>query len=159
MYDFLEDYVDQFNWMHADIENQITGLPPEALDWIPGEDIPSICVLVMHVVGAERYWIGDVVLNDSSNRDREAEFLSKNCRIDDLITGMEQNRRYISNSLKDINYEEFSSERISPRDGKKITVGWALNHAVEHTAIHLGHIQIIRQLWEQRNITVEGGSQ
>jgi hypothetical protein len=30
-------------------------------------------------------------------------------------------------------------------------VGWALLHALEHTAIHLGHIQITQQLWDQKN--------
>jgi hypothetical protein len=31
-----------------------------------------------------------------------------------------------------------------------MTVAWAVLHAVDHTALHLGHIQITRQLWEQR---------
>jgi hypothetical protein len=29
-------------------------------------------------------------------------------------------------------------------------VGWALCHILKHTALHLGHLQITRQLWEQR---------
>jgi ankyrin repeat protein len=29
-------------------------------------------------------------------------------------------------------------------------VAWCLAHALEHTALHLGHMQITRQLWEQR---------
>jgi hypothetical protein len=28
-------------------------------------------------------------------------------------------------------------------------VAWALFHALEHTALHCGQIQIQRQLWEQ----------
>ena len=31
------------------------------------------------------------------------------------------------------------------------TVGWALLHALEHTALHAGHIQMTRQLWDQRS--------
>ena len=34
-------------------------------------------------------------------------------------------------------------------------VAWALLHALEHTAIHLGHMQIMRQLWEQRRMDNE----
>jgi len=34
----------------------------------------SICALVVHLTGAERYWIGDVVARESSERDRAAEF-------------------------------------------------------------------------------------
>jgi hypothetical protein len=32
-------------------------------------------------------------------------------------------------------------------------VAWALLHALEHTTLHLGQIQLTRQLWEQ----VKGG--
>jgi len=28
-------------------------------------------------------------------------------------------------------------------------VAWALLHALDHTAQHLGHMQITRQLWDQ----------
>jgi len=28
-------------------------------------------------------------------------------------------------------------------------VAWALAHALEHTALHLGHIQIGRELWQE----------
>jgi hypothetical protein len=31
-----------------------------------------------------------------------------------------------------------------------ITAGWALNHALAHTALHIGHAQITRQLWDAR---------
>ena len=46
--------------------------------------------------------------------------------------------------------EDLEMPRISPRDGREFMVGWALAHALEHTVLHLGHIQITRQLWEHR---------
>jgi hypothetical protein len=45
---------------------------------------------------------------------------------------------------------ELSSERTSPRDGQVVTVGWILMHILEHTAMHVGHIQLTVQLWKQR---------
>ena len=71
---FFEDYLKCLEELHADIEQAIEGLPQDALNWVPGCDMNSIGVLVIHVTGAERYWIGDVVACDPSGRDREAEF-------------------------------------------------------------------------------------
>ena len=34
--------------------------------------------------------------------------------------------------------------------GREFTGAWCLAHALEHTALHLGQMQITRQLWEQR---------
>ena len=53
--------------------------------------------------------------------------------------------------LDGLSLEELEELRISPRDGRQFTVGWSLAHALEHTAIHVGHAQITRQLWEEEN--------
>jgi len=29
-----------------------------------------------------------------------------------------------------------------------VGVAWAILHALEHTGIHLGHIQVTQQLWQ-----------
>ena len=39
---------------------------------------------------------------------------------------------------------------ISTRDDRNFSAGWALAHALEHTAPHLGHAQVTRQLWERK---------
>ena len=46
--------------------------------------------------------------------------------------------------------DDLEALRQSPRDGRQYTTAWALAHALEHTGIHVGHVQIIRQWWEQR---------
>jgi hypothetical protein len=40
--------------------------------------------------------------------------------------------------------------RVSPRDGKQVTVGWALLHPLQHTGQHVGHIQVLVQQWKQK---------
>ena len=57
---------------------------------------------------------------------------------------------YAQNTLTRLTLGDLEQERVSPRDGRMFSVAWALLHALEHTAIHLGHIQITRQLWEQQ---------
>lgn len=147
---FDVDFLDRMGWLHSEIEKQLQDLPKDALDWSPGREIPSICVLVTHTAGAERFWIGDVAAGDPSNRDRDSEFAASGKDRGELFAILRGSRQYAGEVIKKIDYKKLSSPCISPRDGKEITIGWALNYALEHTAIHLGHIQIIRQLWELR---------
>lgn len=74
MHPFFEAYLDRLQELHAGILRAIDGLPAAALDWVPGPGMNPIAVLVVHAAGAERYWIGDVVARDPSDRDRAAEF-------------------------------------------------------------------------------------
>ena len=147
---FLADYQDRISELHKDILNAIEGLPQEALDWIPGEDIPSINVLVTHLTGAERYWIGDVAGGVPSDRNRDEEFSTSGLDLAALKERLLEIDAFEKNLFAKINLVDMESICISPRTGRRFTVGWALMHALEHTAIHLGHIQIVRQMWDQQ---------
>jgi hypothetical protein len=73
MQTFFVDYINLLQQCHNEILEALNGLPSESLDWSPGPDMNSISVLVFHLSGAERYWIGDVAAQDPKERDREAE--------------------------------------------------------------------------------------
>ncbi len=143
-------YLDRLCELHTDIERAIEGLSQSALDWVPGPDMNSICVLIVHLTGAERFWIGDVAGNDPVGRDRDAEFRARGLDASVLRDRLSDTIVYCRNLLGRLTIEDLESPRQSPIDGRQITVAWALAHALEHTGIHLGHIQITRQLWEQR---------
>jgi hypothetical protein len=124
---FFDDLIDRFAELHTEIEKALDGIPSEALNWVPGPEMNSIAVLVVHLAGAERYWIG-VALNEPSGRDREAD-------------------DYARQALARFSLADLEAARQSPRNSKTFTVGWCLAHALEHTALHAGHIQLTRQLW------------
>jgi uncharacterized damage-inducible protein DinB len=107
-------------------------------------------VLVVHLTGAERYWIGDVALGEPSNRDRNAEFKVREVGMEALRQRLDDTLSYASAALERLTLQDLEATRTSPRDGRTFTVAWALLHALEHSNQHLGHIQIMRQLWEQR---------
>jgi uncharacterized damage-inducible protein DinB len=144
---FYHDLYDRFNEVHADITKAIETLPVEALGWIPGPEMNSISVLVVHLAGAERYWVG-VALNEPPARDRDAEFKTKGLSVDELTAEIWSEDEYARESLAHLSLADLEAVRLSPRNGKKFTVGWCLAHALEHTALHSGHIQLTRQLWE-----------
>ena len=146
---FFTDYINFLQEHHNNILETLDGLPPAALDWTPGPDTNSISVLVFHLTGAERYWIGDVAAQDPTERDRDAEFRVHDVEMDVLKKRLADNLEYARNTLNKFTIQDLETTRVSARDGRKFTVAWALLHALEHTTLHLGQIQITRQLWEQ----------
>jgi uncharacterized damage-inducible protein DinB len=144
------DYLDLFAQLHANCKDLISGLPQQSLDWRPGEDMNSLCVLVTHLTGAERYWIGDVAMGESSGRNRDDEFLAKEMSAEKLIKKLDDSLAYIQAAFERLMVDDLSKTRVSPRDGREFSIGWAISHALEHTALHVGHIQITRQLLEER---------
>ncbi len=153
MLKFFEDYLDRLERCHNDILQAIENLPPAALDWNPGPQMNSISVMLFHLTGAERFWIGDIALQDPSNRDREAEFKVVNVEVDTLNKRLDDNLHYARTVLDKLSLQDLETLRSTPRDGNQYTVAWALLHALEHSSIHLGQIQLTRQLWEQKQNT------
>lgn len=157
MSQFFDDYLDRLEELHRDILHVIGDLPVQALDWSPAEDIPSLGALVTHIIGAERYWIGDVAGGMPSDRDRDSEFKARGVAAPTLISRLRELESYEKGLLSKISMLDLESICISPRTGRRFSVGWALLHALEHTALHLGHIQIIHQL-RQQSQSGQGGT-
>ena len=149
MQTFFTDYLNLLQDCHNHILESLEGLPPAALDWTPGNDMNSISVLVFHLTGAERYWIGDVAAKDPTERDRDAEFKVHDVGLDALKKRTTDVLEYASKALDKMSVQDLESTRISARDGREFTVAWSLLHALEHATLHLGQIQMTRQLWEQ----------
>ncbi len=111
----------------------------------------SLQVLVVHTAGAERYWIGDVAGQLPSGRVREEEFTTSgwdSAKLQKLLDDTLAHSRMV---LEGMSLFDLKEMRLSSRNGRFYSAAWALNHALEHTAVHVGHIQIGRQLWEQRD--------
>ena len=142
------EVADRLDALHSDMVRAIAGLPNEALDWSPGAEMNSLAVLAVHAAGAERFWIGDMVGQASSGRDRGAEFHALGWDEARLIARLDDVLAHSRNVMEHLSTQELETTRISPHNGREFTVAWCLLHALEHSAVHLGHMQIVRQLWE-----------
>lgn len=147
---FFADYLNLLQDCHKRINDALDGLSPAALDWSPGQDMNSISVLVFHLTGAERFWIGDVAAEEPSNRDRASEFKVHDLEADVLKKRLDEALAYASTTLEKFTLQDLETPRRSPQTDREFTVGWALLHALEHTTEHAGQIQLTKQLWEQR---------
>ncbi len=152
MLPIYEALLDQFHELHEQIRNDLNALPNEALDWVPGHEMNSVSVIITHLTGAERFLIGDVVMQDPSNRNRDAEFSVKGLSKSDLFRRLDDTEAYIKKAFEKLTQEDLSAERLHPRHGELVKVAWAVLHALQHAATHVGQIQITTQLWHQRSV-------
>jgi uncharacterized damage-inducible protein DinB len=145
----LVNYLERLQGLHTAIERIVNGLPQAALDWTPRPEMNSIHVLAVHVAGSERYWIGDVAGIDPSGRDRDAEFRAHGLDTHSLIDLLDRTLAHSRAVLEGLELADLEDRRVSPHNSRQVTVAWCLAHALEHTALHVGHMEITKQLWEQ----------
>jgi len=148
MHPFFIAFEERMKFLHDEIRRELDRLPDEAFDWSPADDMNSIAVLLTHLTGAERYWVGDIAAQVPSDRVRSAEFEVTNRTKADLEARLAASMAYIQKTLPTFSAEDLDKERSSPRFEQKFTVSWALLHAMEHTATHVGHIQMMRHYWQ-----------
>ena len=151
MQTLFEDFLNCLESYHDDIKLTIEGLPQSALDWIPESDMNSLGIIVAHVAGSERYMIGDIVAKEPSGRDRDAEFRTQGISVAALHERLDGNLAYIRQVLESFSLEDLDTQCVSPRDDLTHTARWYMFRVLGHAAIHLGHAQITRQMWEQRS--------
>jgi uncharacterized damage-inducible protein DinB len=158
----LQNYQQRLEDLRGQIKNLITALTPEQLNWRPvqagGEQTNSLAVLVAHCCGAEHFWIGEVLGGKPPTRDRQAEFSNKTTSQAELFHLLDQTSEETRAVVSAFSANEVESSRMV--EAKEVPVRWALLHVVDHTALHLGHMQMTYQLltggtiqaplWKQR---------
>jgi hypothetical protein len=144
------DMLERFEAFYGIIERAVADLPAEALDWKPGPDMNSIGVILAHTAGAWRYWVGDVAGDSPSGRVRADEFETHGVDAGEMIARLRAALDTSREVLASLKLSRLGEVRTAGMFNEERTVGWALLHALEHTALHAGHIQLTRQLWEQQ---------
>ena len=146
---FFASYLDRLENLHKNLRAAVEGLPPEAMDWEPGPEMNSLAVLLAHTAGSLRYWIGDVALGEPSGRVRQSEFKTRGVTSPEMQQRLDAVLAYARAALPRLSLDDLQKEtRVEDR---QVSCAWALLHALEHGALHLGHIQLTSQLWKQRS--------
>jgi uncharacterized damage-inducible protein DinB len=124
--------------------------PAEALNWRPIEGAEdhatnSLAALATHIAGAEQYWTTQIIGGQAVSRDRPAEFTTQVPGAASLVqrlseVGAESRTILTGLTASDLDGSREAGERTVP-------VRWAILHVIDHTALHLGHMQLTYQLW------------
>jgi uncharacterized damage-inducible protein DinB len=146
----LDSYLQRIEDLRGQVSELIAGLPAEALNWRPIEGqeeytTNSLAVLATHVAGAEHFWIGEIVGGHPTTRDRDAEFTVEIGGAADLVQLLEQTGAETQEVFGTLNPEELDGTREAR--GRTVPVRWCILHVIDHTALHLGHMQLTYQLW------------
>jgi len=146
----LANYLGRMEDLRGQVSGLIAELPAEALNWRPTEGkndhtTNTLAILTAHIAGAEHFWVAEVIGGLPATRDREAEFTTVATSPSDLIqlldnTALETREVFSTINESDLNGNRRAGDRIVP-------VRWCLLHVVDHTSLHLGHMQITYQLW------------
>lgn len=149
MEQFYADCYDRFTEQHNEIKKAIQGLSEEALDWIPAGNTNSITVLVTHLTKAEKFWAADIATGGVSDRVRAEEFKAAGLNEHQLNSILDETLHALQEAFERLTMGDLQTMRHSTQHDMDVTTGWAILHALEHTAQHVGHIQLTVQLWEE----------
>jgi len=146
----LTNYLQRIEDLRGQVRDLIADLPPEALNWRPleGDDehaVNSLAVLTAHVAGAEHFWIAEVVGGRPPTRDRDAEFATQVSDVSALLHRLEEVGAETRQVFSALDEAELTGSRQVK--GRQVPVRWAILHVIDHTALHLGHMQLTYQLW------------
>jgi uncharacterized damage-inducible protein DinB len=148
----LDNYGQRLENLREQVINLLAGLPADALNWRPVESsgdhaANSLAVLAAHMAGAEHFWIAEVVGNRPATRNRPAEFATQAAGPAELQHLLEQTGAQTRAILSALTEGDLSQTRLV--QGRTVPVRWGILHIIDHTALHLGHMQITYQLWMQ----------
>jgi uncharacterized damage-inducible protein DinB len=108
----------------------------------------SAGILLKHLIGSERYWIGEVAGGRPAHRNRDAEFEQEPVRKADLLAELERVAAQTRDVLEHLTPADLLQEVEVKRTGGTVreTKTEALLHAMHHLAYHLGQIRYLAKL-------------
>jgi uncharacterized damage-inducible protein DinB len=146
----LANYQDRLDDLRGQIAGLVAGLSAEALNWrpLPGTGdhaTNSLAALAAHSAGAEHFWISEVIGDRPTTRDREAELATLAASAAEIVRLLEETARETREVLLTLKDSDLMDTRQTA--GRTLAVRWCLLHVIDHTSLHLGHMQITFQLW------------
>ncbi len=150
----IQGYVAVMKELWDQVKGMLDGVPQEALEWRPlrGEgDLAtnSLAAMAAHLAGSGTYLIKEVVGRQPIQRDREGEFATQGVNASTLKGRLDAAAATIEKILSALNAAQMEEDR-KYRD-RTAKVRWIILHVIEHTAIHVGHMQLTRQMWLARD--------
>jgi uncharacterized damage-inducible protein DinB len=154
----IKGYLTEFNVLRNEIQNAVWELNDEGANWHPLKvGTNSIYAILTHIMGADQFWIHQVIMGKEIRRDREAEFRASGS-LDELLTRWNTHWAVINSILEELDHSQLLEVRpvpSRPQQKEPITVQWIILHLISHYATHLGHIQLTRQLWDQNKSNIK----
>lgn len=138
----------------ADFQKSLDGIPDDDLTtWKPaaeqdgGGEMTTLAALGVHTAAAGTWMIVHQIFGYDFSRERVLEFNATATRaeIDELFHTMLRRFAELIESDSEVELTALPPT-IRPSVPDWTRLNWLL-HAIDHTALHVGHVEISRQLW------------
>ena len=134
--------------LHRQVFEMVAPLDDDAIN----QPVPSLTntvgIVLRHMAGSERYWIGEVVGDLAAHRHRASEFGHERLRKTALMQefgGVDTlSREVLGRLTRDELVREVDVQR--GKDVVKETKAYALVHATQHLAYHVGQLRFLIRL-------------
>ncbi len=115
-------------------------------------DANSAWVLAVHTAGNAQAWIHGIICGNAVRRDRPAEFASAGDDAARLAADLRRTAAEIDDARSSLDPARLdvrlvpSKELWGESDPREISVRAAILQVIEHASLHLGHLQMTRDL-------------
>ncbi|MBI4281985.1 MAG: DinB family protein [Chloroflexi bacterium] len=164
----LEPLWIKYEALYKDTLAALKDLPPEAVNWRPfpsPDEVNSLAGIVCHAYSVEEWWIHGELGRRPVRRSREREFGAMAQDAQELMEYVERVRQITKEVLESMSSGgllkpappliqemlESPGAAYSQRvlESHVTVLGIAI-YPLYHSGIHLGHMQLTRQLWEEQ---------
>jgi hypothetical protein len=126
--------------------NLVSGLPDGALDWRPAEDAASLAGLALHILDVEEYLAGLAAGEDPDWAGENGSRMDESLPPESLMAEIERVDARLKAAIEG---SAAFAQDLSAGEARR--VGEALLEDMDHCAMHYGHMQLTRHLWEAAN--------
>jgi uncharacterized damage-inducible protein DinB len=134
---------------HTFASHALQGASREALNWKPASTpCDSLAGLVHHIVEVQRLWLDTVIGGEPVPAGLATAHQAEADSAESLLAMMEDSLAKSKARLESLAPAQYDEPR--ERRGRQVTVRWAAYHTLEHTALHVGHMQLTRQVYDEQ---------
>jgi hypothetical protein len=131
----------------------LDGLTESQLNWRPAIDgANSAYALAAHTLGNARAWVLGIACGRDIGRDRPAEFRATGADMARLRDDLARLSREIAEALAALDPAQLDRRLVPAQElwgesaPREISVRDALMQVIEHASLHVGHLQVTRDL-------------
>jgi hypothetical protein len=104
------------------------------------------------MLGAERFRIHQVVAGFEVARNRDTEFQTTTVTLTDILSSLERLNDETKRVLSNITSADLNIIKPAARDYEnEESARWHIIHTVEHFGIHLGHLSLTIQMYNEHH--------
>jgi hypothetical protein len=135
------------------IRELVERMTPAQANWRPPfDEMNSIWALAAHALGNARAWIIGIAAGNEIGRDRPGEFASSGEHVATLLSQIDRIAGDVVQALNGIDTARLDVRLVPSQElwgegpPREISVRDAIVQVIEHLSLHLGHMQVTRDL-------------